>query len=114
MSVILKRKAAHRAVRPSRVASAPIKLPSFVNVHEAKTQLSRLLARVEAGEEITIARAGQPFARLVPLEAPVLSPRVPGRYKGLFGPLGAAEALAPLPEEFSGLTASLSDPLDLP
>ena len=36
-----------------------------VNVHEAKTHLSRLLARVEAGEEITIARNGKPVAKLV-------------------------------------------------
>jgi len=36
-----------------------------VNVHEAKTQLSRLLKRVAAGEEITIARAGVPVARLI-------------------------------------------------
>ena len=36
-----------------------------VNVHEAKTHLSRLLARVEAGEEVTIARNGKPVARLV-------------------------------------------------
>ena len=36
-----------------------------VNVHEAKTQLSRLLAQVEAGEEVVIARRGQPVARLV-------------------------------------------------
>lgn len=38
----------------------------MVNVHEAKTNLSKLLARVEAGEEIVIARAGQPIAKLVP------------------------------------------------
>ncbi|TGO03956.1 type II toxin-antitoxin system Phd/YefM family antitoxin [Serinibacter arcticus] len=37
-----------------------------VNVQEAKTHLSALLARVEAGEDITIARAGIPVARLVP------------------------------------------------
>ena len=36
-----------------------------VNVHEAKTHLSRLLARVEAGEEVVIARNGNPVARLV-------------------------------------------------
>ncbi|MYA32581.1 MAG: type II toxin-antitoxin system Phd/YefM family antitoxin [Gemmatimonadales bacterium] len=36
-----------------------------VNVHEAKTQLSRLLAQVEAGENIVIARRGEPVARLV-------------------------------------------------
>ena len=38
---------------------------TVVNVHEAKTQLSRLLARVEAGEEVVIARRGEPVARLV-------------------------------------------------
>ena len=36
-----------------------------VNVHEAKTQLSRLLAQVEAGEDVVIARRGEPVARLV-------------------------------------------------
>ena len=39
-----------------------------VNVHEAKTHLSRLLQRVAAGEEIVIANAGVPVARLVPIE----------------------------------------------
>jgi prevent-host-death family protein len=39
-----------------------------INIHEAKTHFSRLLQRVESGEEITIARAGVPIARLVPLE----------------------------------------------
>jgi prevent-host-death family protein len=38
-----------------------------INVYEAKTQLSKLLARVEQGEEIVIARAGRPVARLVPV-----------------------------------------------
>jgi prevent-host-death family protein len=38
-----------------------------VNVHEAKTHLSRLLERVAHGEEITIAKAGRPVARLVPI-----------------------------------------------
>ncbi|MBA2722800.1 MAG: type II toxin-antitoxin system prevent-host-death family antitoxin, partial [Methylibium sp.] len=40
-----------------------------VNVHEAKTQLSKLIEAVEAGEEVIIARAGKPVARLMPLEA---------------------------------------------
>lgn len=40
-----------------------------VNVHEAKTNFSRLLQRVAAGEEITIAKAGVPVARLVPIES---------------------------------------------
>jgi len=39
-----------------------------VNTHQAKTQLSKLLAAVERGEEVTIARAGKPVARLVPAE----------------------------------------------
>jgi len=39
-----------------------------VGIHEAKTHLSELVARVEAGEEILIARGGKPVARLLPLE----------------------------------------------
>ena len=38
-----------------------------VNIHEAKTNLSKLLARVSAGEEIVIAQAGKPIARIVPI-----------------------------------------------
>lgn len=38
-----------------------------VNIHDAKTHLSRLIQRVEAGEELVIARDGRPIARLVPL-----------------------------------------------
>jgi prevent-host-death family protein len=52
-----------------------------VNIHEAKTHLSRLVERVEAGEEITLARAGRPVARLVPYRAR-LEPRRPGIWKG--------------------------------
>ena len=51
-----------------------------VNVHEAKTQLSRLLERARAGEEIVIAKGGVPCARLCPLEAP--QPRRPGILHG--------------------------------
>lgn len=52
-----------------------------VNVHEAKTHLSRLLERVERGDEIVIARAGSPVARLVPVE-PMTRRRPMGCYKG--------------------------------
>ena len=52
-----------------------------VNVHEAKTHLSRLLERVERGEEITIARAGKPVAKLVPI-TPVTKRGLLGKYKG--------------------------------
>ena len=40
-----------------------------INIHEAKTHLSRLVERVQAGEEFVIAKAGKPAARLVPLVA---------------------------------------------
>ncbi len=49
-----------------------------VNVHEAKTRLSRLLERVERGEDIVIARAGSPVARLVPYVAARKSVAAPG------------------------------------
>lgn len=52
-----------------------------VNIHDAKTHLSRLIERVEAGEEITLARAGRPVARLVPYR-PLREPRKPGLLKG--------------------------------
>jgi prevent-host-death family protein len=45
-------------------------MPEQVNIHEAKTHFSQLVERAAAGEEIVIAKAGQPRARLVPLERP--------------------------------------------
>ena len=51
-----------------------------VNVHEAKTHLSRLLAQVEAGNEVVIARNGAPVARLVPCRT--RGKRVFGALKG--------------------------------
>jgi prevent-host-death family protein len=53
-----------------------------VNIHQAKTHLSRLIERVETGQEIVIARAGRPVARLVPYRVRT-SPRVPGLWRGL-------------------------------
>ena len=54
------------------------------NTHEAKTQLSRIIARVEAGEEIFIARAGKPVVRLSKVSAPLQNnpPRRPGGWEG--------------------------------
>ncbi|MGH8886889.1 MAG: type II toxin-antitoxin system Phd/YefM family antitoxin [Egibacteraceae bacterium] len=52
-----------------------------VNIHEAKTHLSRLVERAAAGEEIVISKAGKPMARLVPLEAPAV-PRSRGIWRG--------------------------------
>ena len=51
-----------------------------VNMHEAKTHLSRLLEQALDGEEIIIARAGKPVARLVPYREEVV--RQPGRLRG--------------------------------
>jgi prevent-host-death family protein len=53
-----------------------------VNVHAAKTQLSQLLEEVQKGEEITIAKAGKPVARLVPFSAPRPA-RQPGILRGV-------------------------------
>ncbi len=54
-----------------------------VNIHHAKTHLSELLVRVEAGEEIIIARAGKPVARLMPLaEDPAPAKRKLGDMRG--------------------------------
>lgn len=52
-----------------------------MNVHDAKTHFSRLLSRVESGEEIVIAKAGKPIARIVPLSEKVIK-RTPGTAKG--------------------------------
>jgi prevent-host-death family protein len=58
---------------------------SAVNMHDAKTQFSRLVDRAAAGETIVIAKAGTPVARLVPLE-PVTSggPRRTGFLLGMY------------------------------
>jgi prevent-host-death family protein len=53
-----------------------------VNIHEAKTHLSRLLERVVAGEEIIISKAGKPMAKLTPISKPQMD-RVPGLDKGV-------------------------------
>ena len=50
-------------------------------MHEAKTHLSRLLEAVEAGEDVVIARAGRPIARLVPAHTRT-QPRTPGSWRG--------------------------------
>lgn len=51
------------------------------NIHDAKTHLSRLIDRVEGGEELVLARAGKPVARLVPYRT-TSKPRVPGAWAG--------------------------------
>lgn len=70
-----------------------------VNVHAAKTHLSRLLDRAHAGEEIVIAKSGEPYARLVPLQGRAPA-RQPGTLKG-FVEIGAA-FFEPLPPGWTG------------
>jgi prevent-host-death family protein len=73
----------------------------IVTVHEAKTHLSRLLARVRAGEEIIIAKGKEPQAKLVPIAPEVKRPRL----AGTLGPISdeeAEEAARPLPKEYWG------------
>lgn len=53
----------------------------IVNIHEAKTHLSRLVEAVARGDEVVIARNGRPIARLVPI-APRDHPRRPGQWRG--------------------------------
>jgi len=71
-----------------------------VNIHEAKTHLSRLLKRVGRGEEIVIAKAGKPVARLVPIAAPP-APRTLGGFEGQVR--AAADFDAPLPRNLQAL-----------
>ncbi|WP_373486883.1 type II toxin-antitoxin system Phd/YefM family antitoxin [Blastomonas sp.] len=73
-------------------------MTSIVNVHDAKTHFSKLLDRAHAGEEIILAKAGKPYARLVPLEKPKVE-RKPGRLKytlpdSFFDPLPEEELRA--------------------
>jgi len=70
-----------------------------MNIHEAKTHFSKLLRRVASGEEIVIARAGRPVARLVPFEAPD-RPRPLGEFAGEIQV--ADDFDAPLPEDLLG------------
>ena len=77
-----------------------------VNIHEAKTQLSRLIERVCAGEEIIIARSGKPVARLAPLE-----PRRPRRLGLLKGKIWVAKDFnAPLPDDLLDLFEGKGEP----
>ncbi len=85
-------------------------MSATVNVHEAKTHLSRLLERAHNGEEIILAKSGKPYARLVPLASVEKPRRQPGRLKGMKIP---DAFFGPLPEEELRLweEGSPSDPL---
>ena len=54
----------------------------IINIHQAKTQLSKLLTRVALGEEFIIANRGVPVAKLSPYQKATTNPRTPGRLAG--------------------------------
>ena len=71
-------------------------MAEIVNMHQAKSSLSRLVERALAGEEIVIARNAEPLVKLVPV-ARERKPRVPGQYKGQIWI--APDCFAPMSEE---------------
>jgi prevent-host-death family protein len=79
-----------------------------INIAEAKAKLSELLDRALAGEEIVIARAGKPLARLVPVED--LKPRKPGAWRGWAADIPTEALLAPMdPEDLDAAEGKFSD-----
>ena len=92
---------AHRSLDPDSATTV-------VTVHEAKTHLSRLLARVEAGEEVVVARGSVPIAKLVPL-APAQPKRREAGWLAHLVPPGSGDILShgfwdPLTDEEMGLS----------
>ena len=71
-------------------------MPTIVNVHEAKTHFSKLLQRVRQGEEIIVAKAGKPIAKLLPI-AQGAARRAPGSARGKL--VVAPDFDAPLPDD---------------
>ena len=85
-----------RKVRLVRQADQVMMMTEVINVHEAKTHLSRLLDRVRAGENIVLGKSGEPYARLIPYR--VVEPR--RAFGALRGRLRVPEAFTePLPAD---------------
>lgn len=84
-------------------------MSAIVNVHEAKTHLSKLLDRAHAGEEITIAKAGKPFAKLVKFEAALKPKRTPGGWPELAALTDDAMASPMTDAEMDAWERKLSD-----
>ncbi len=72
--------------------------PKFVNVHQAKTNYSKLLERAHAGEEIILAKDGKPYAKMVPFHDPSKPRRKPGRWPELRN-IPSRVWFEPLPED---------------
>jgi prevent-host-death family protein len=86
-------------------------MPTVVNIHEAKTHLSRLLEAVERGEEVVIARAGHPIATLSPYRPPRRRIAPPGSMQGRDWWM-SDDFNAPIDDLFESLSAD--DQADLP
>ncbi len=86
-------------------------MSTVVNVYEAKTRLSSLLASVEAGEDVVIARAGRPVARLVAIVAP--SGKRPGRGSARGQITMSSDFDAPLPDLEEAIVAAIAHPEDM-
>jgi prevent-host-death family protein len=78
-------------------------MATIVNMHEAKSSLSKLVAKVAAGEEVVIARAGKPVAKLVKYE------REPRKLGGLEGKIWIADDFDETPEELIALFEGAED-----
>src|SRR5439155_4239102 len=79
-----------------------------INIAEAKAKLSSLLDRALAGEEIIIARAGKPLARLVPIES--MTKRKPGAWRGWAANIPIEVFLAPMdPEDLDATEGAHAD-----
>ena len=81
------------APRLSQLSQESDAVATLINVHEAKTHLSRILDRVHRGEEIVLAKAGKPYVRLVAVRP--VKKRRPGLLKGKL----TAAFFDPLPEQ---------------
>jgi antitoxin (DNA-binding transcriptional repressor) of toxin-antitoxin stability system len=82
-----------------RLAIFSLPMNTTVNIHMAKTQLSRLIQAAEQGEEVVIARGGQPVAKLIALKSGKVT-RKPGTAKGKIKIHDDFDA--PLPEDIAG------------
>lgn len=73
-------------------------MPATLNIHEAKTHFSKLVDRAHAGEEIIIAKAGKPWAKLVKIDDAPKIKRTPGGWPGL-GDIPDSVWFDPLPDD---------------
>ena len=83
INLAIKLRSAERLIIDLVYRLSLIVMDESINIHEAKTQLSKLLSRVALGEEFTIANRGVPVAKLVPYTPPESKKaRIPGRLTG--------------------------------